>query len=81
MKKLLVIFLTIIMSFSILTLTSCKDKHVHSYGEWVITVEATCTSPGSRSKSCSCGDVITQTIDPTGHNMVDGVCTECGARK
>jgi type 1 fimbria pilin len=81
MKKILVTFLAMLMCVSMFAFTACKDDdgHTHSYGSWSITSNATCTTDGSRSKSCSCGDVITETIPATGHNMVGGVCTECGA--
>ncbi|MBQ7233170.1 MAG: hypothetical protein IJX07_08160 [Bacillales bacterium] len=79
MKKMLVTFLAMLMLVSMFALTACGgDGHTHSYGSWSITSNATCTTDGSKSKSCSCGDVITETIPATGHNMVGGVCTECG---
>ena len=35
----------------------------HSYGEWVVEVEATSTSAGTRSRTCSvCNDKVTETI-------------------
>lgn len=81
MKKILVVLLAMLMCVSTFALTACggDDGHTHSYGPWSVTSNATCTTDGSRSKSCSCGDVITETIPATGHNMVGGVCTECGA--
>ena len=80
MKKILVTLLATLMLVSMFTLTACDedDDHTHSYGSWSVTSSATCTTPGSKTKSCSCGDVKTETIPATGHNMVDGVCTECG---
>lgn len=80
MKKILVNLLAMLMCVSMFALTACDgdDDHTHSYGSWSVTSSATCTTDGSRSKSCSCGDVITETIPATGHNMVGGVCTECG---
>ena len=81
MKKLLVTILAMLMCVSMFALTACNsdDGHTHFYGSWSVTSNATCTTDGSRSKSCSCGDVITETIPATGHNMVGGVCTDCGA--
>ena len=60
----------------------------HSYGNWVIDKEATCTESGSRHKTCSlCGDVVTETITATGHDYstewiidVEATCTEEGSK-
>ena len=81
MKKILVVLFAMLMCVSMFALTACDggDDHTHSYGSWSVTSNATCTTPGSKSKTCSCGDEITQIIPATGHNMVGGVCTECGA--
>ena len=62
----------------------CGDKvvdHTHSFGDWVVTKEATCTEPGEQTRSCDCGHTETQVIPATGHDYVDGVCTKCGAVK
>ena len=32
------------------------DIHVHSFGEWHIVKDATCTTQGERKRSCSCGE-------------------------
>lgn len=80
MKKILVTLLAMLMLVSMFALTACDgDYHTHYYGSWSVSSNATCTTPGSKSKSCSCGAVSTDTIPATGHNMVGGVCTECGA--
>lgn len=80
MKKILVVLLAMLMLISMFALTACgDDDHTHSYGSWSIKTTATCTESGIREKKCSCGDVVTETIPATGHNMVGGVCTECGA--
>lgn len=53
--------------------------HVHSYGEWTVTKKPTCTETGSRTRSCECGDVITEVITENGHDFADdGVCRVCG---
>ncbi len=62
----------------------CGDKvvdHTHSFGDWVVTKEATCTEPGEQTRNCACGQTETQVIPATGHDYVDGVCTKCGAVK
>ena len=49
----------------------------HTYGEWVIDKEATCTEKGSRYKECLCGDKETEEIEATGHSYENGKCTAC----
>ncbi len=71
-------------------LASCGDntgdaEHVHSFGEWEVVAEATCTSDGLKKRECSdseCGEVDTETISALGHDWGDGkVCLRCGAGK
>ncbi len=56
----------------------------HSYGDWIIDKECTCTSAGLKHKVCSsCGDTATETTLSTGHDIVkideqDATCTEDG---
>ena len=60
----------------------CGDKvaeHTHSFGDWVVTKEATCTEPGEQTRSCDCGYSETQVIPAKGHDYVNGVCANCGA--
>lgn len=59
----------------------CGDKveHTHSFGEWTVTKAATCTEPGEQTRTCECGYSETQVIPATGHDYVNGVCTNCGA--
>lgn len=47
------------------TLDKLPAAHVHSYT--TVTVAATCTTDGSITKTCSCGDVIKETI-PAAHS-------------
>ena len=66
----------------------------HSFGEWKTTKPATCTTAGTKTRSCSvCGKVETQTIAKTAHKYVNMVvkptyaaqgytlhkCSVCGA--
>lgn len=39
----------------------------HSYGSWTTTKAATCTSAGSKKRTCSCGKYETETIAAKGH--------------
>lgn len=44
-------------------------NHTHSYGSWTTTKSATCTTDGSKKRTCSiCGSTETATISRTGHN-------------
>ena len=46
--------------------------HTHSY-TGKVTKEATCTASGTKTFTCSCGDVYTETIKATGHNYTTKV--------
>ena len=54
--------------------------HTHEYTE-TDKVDATCTTAGSVTKACACGDVVTDVIPAPGHTYVDGECTVCGTAK
>ena len=41
---------------------SCDLFHEHSFGEWVVTKEATCTAVGVKTKTCECGETETEEI-------------------
>ena len=51
--------------------------HEHDFGEWVVTIPATCTEEGEEQRTCSCGETETRTIAALGHDYVNGVCTRC----
>lgn len=44
--------------------------HEHSYGEWIITKEATCTTDGERKRVCACGEEEVEGIVAVGHTVV-----------
>ncbi|MCL2488619.1 MAG: dockerin type I repeat-containing protein [Oscillospiraceae bacterium] len=62
--------------------------HSHTFGEWEITKEATCTQPGEKTRACtSCDETETEAIEPLGHDwgewIPDGAgesreCDRCG---
>ena len=58
-----------------------QEIHVHNY-TGAITLQATCTSDGVRTYTCSCGDSYTVTITATGHSYSSSVtlpsCTQQG---
>ena len=54
--------------------------HEHTFGEWIVTTQPTCTEPGEKTRTCTgCGEVETMVIDATGLHYKDGKCTDCGA--
>ena len=54
------------------------DKpHEHNFGEWVVTIPATCTEAGEEQRTCACGKTETRTVAALGHDYVNGVCTRC----
>lgn len=64
-----------------------EPAHVHTYGEWVVDEEPTCTSMGERHRTCTdpeCPDKGTDAATevesiPVAHKFgTNGVCTECG---
>ena len=52
----------------------------HTESDWIVDKDATCTEAGSRHKECTvCGELLATEANPaTGHNYVDGSCTNCG---
>lgn len=87
-KKILSFIFAICMVFpTIFGLTACGKNdggnngsgHTHTYGEWDIIKDASCTEKGSKKRVCSeCGNVENATIPAKGHEYEDGLCTECG---
>lgn len=61
------------------------DKIPHTYEEWEITTEPTCTEAGVETSECTvCGEETVRGINPLGHNYVEwevtkeATCTENG---
>lgn len=59
----------------------------HTYGDWVIVKEATCTEEGLRTQTCAnCGDVKKEVLPKVDHTWNEGevskqpTCTENGER-
>ena len=65
--------------------TVCGEKTdvaEHTFGEWVITKEATATSDGSRERTCSvCGATVTEVIPATGEETTAPIETTAPAEK
>lgn len=48
-----------------------SSSHTHSYGNWTVTVEATCLREGERTRTCRiCGREDTETITQLDHNYL-----------
>ncbi len=56
----------------------------HSYSEWTVTKEATCTEAGEETRTCACGAKETRELPATGHSYgawtvtKEATCTEAG---
>ena len=53
----------------------------HTYGEYAVTIQPTCTKAGVETKTCSvCGDKQTRPVAALGHTdtNADGNCDNCG---
>ena len=69
--------------------TELRDKvacQEHSFGDWTVTAEPTCTETGKRCRICTvCGYRETEVLDALGHAFGDWTvtvaptCTEAGA--
>ncbi len=58
------------------------EAHTHSYGDWKVVAEPTCTEDGLKKQECSCGDYKTEAIE-AGHTEVilqsiEPTCTTSG---
>ncbi|MBR4031535.1 MAG: leucine-rich repeat protein [Clostridia bacterium] len=59
------------------------EDHEHSYGDWIVTRDPSCTVEGEKERRCSCGETRTKPIDALGHDMVHHVakaptCSDAG---
>ncbi|MGN1062169.1 MAG: hypothetical protein ACI4RO_03490, partial [Candidatus Scatosoma sp.] len=78
MKKLISLFLCPLICFLGLFGCAKETMHIHEFKYYVVK-QATCTEKGVLELVCNtCGNKSYQDIEPTGHTMVNGVCTVCG---
>lgn len=86
MKKVLIIISVLFMSF----LVACNSQtktHEHTFGEWEIIKDASCSQTGLRQKNCSCGEKQIEAIEKLAHtpaeavkdNEVAATCKEAGS--
>ena len=69
--------------YTVVITREAAPAHIHQYGEWVTTVQPTCTKEGTREKTCQCDDKVTEPIEKLPHTEVidEAVapsCTETG---
>ena len=61
------------------TFASCFGEHTFGEAEPTTIIEAGCTNRGLVIKTCTvCGMNVVESVEATGHQFVDGVCTACG---
>lgn len=64
---------------SVAVTPTAKVEHEHEWVEEIIT-KATCTEPGLKRLTCSCGAMTEKEIPALGHKYKDGYCERCGAK-
>ena len=63
------------------------EEHRHSFGDWTVTQEATCTENGIQERTCVCGEKEEQSVAAVGHIfgqwdiVQDATCTEGGMQE
>ena len=79
-KRLVIGILVVVLSCGTLLFTACGDC-AHSFGEWTVTKQSTCEGKGERQRTCSsCGHTESENTPERGHNVVGGVCLDCGKK-
>ena len=84
MKKFRQLFLVSLVLLLGLLLASCDQSHEHTFGEWTIVNEPTCTAAGEQTRTCTdCGETQTKKIPAKGHTEVTdaavaATCTTTG---
>ena len=67
-------------------LLSCGEQHTHSFGEWTVVKDASCTNTGLRARYCTCGEKQEEIIPQTAHSFGEWTlvkaanCTNTGLR-
>ena len=80
-KTLFVLSFTLILA-SLLAVSSCsfeREHTVHTFSEWEITKEPTCTAKGRRERYCECGYSEEERISALGHDedVTDALAPTC----
>lgn len=75
LNSLLLVFLSVIFTISCKQDVDDEEKE-HSFSEWVVELEPTCTSIGLKKRKCTgCGFEETETIPAKGHEWDNGEIT------
>lgn len=79
MKKVKIFVAALAAAVVAISFAACGEKCAsgHSYGEWTVTVAATCTEDGTETRKCSvCDKEETRPIAKLGHDYGDPVYAE-----
>lgn len=93
-KQIISVFLGL---FAVLFITACSHggntqptepdvSHVHSFSVWTQVAAPSCSQDGQESRTCSCGETQTRTVDALPHSfgkwelIKEPTCTENGER-
>ena len=52
-----------------------SPAHTHSFGQWMVTTEPTCTESGIKARECDCGVTERAEVPAAGHNWDAGTIT------
>ena len=63
-------------AFDFFIVTVKEAPHTHSFGEWTVTTEPSCTEPGIKTRECDCGQTERAEIPATGHQWDNGKVTK-----
>ena len=91
MKKRIIVksLIAVSLAVSALSLSACnfpkdKDNHEHTFGDWTVTVQPTCTENGKESRVCTgCNEPEERELSALGHTEIsheakNPTCTESG---
>jgi len=76
MKKIITVFLGIVLMMAITCFTACEGSSIfdgenHTFGEWYVSVEPTCLEKGEERRDCeTCKHYETKEIEALGHDIV-----------
>ena len=76
MKRSKILLFSLALSLILVLLCACgeapppQNEHIHSFGDWVTSVQPTCTSEGEKMRSCDCGEYETATLPTASHSVV-----------
>ena len=82
MKKFtFLLMLILVCLISVTAFASCSDEEEvlhscnHTFGDWVVSKQETCTETGYKERYCYLCDItIGMTTEPTGHSWVEATC-------